>query len=352
MKLKYKYLMCSRLTVITLLLILPAVSYSQEAGSCAENLQTAQTLFEKGQVEQVPGILAECMKSGFTREESLSAYRLLIQSYLFEDKIAKADSTMMAFLKINPEYEISPTDHSSFVNLFRKYKVKPVVQLGFHIGTNVPFVTFVGYTSLLGEPGGTNKYSIKPINLFASVEAKFELTKRLELNVEPGYSQIAFTNTETDSNKDQILYTENQKRFDLPVTATYNLKSFGKFSLYARLGGGPTLTLSSLAKVSVKAFDVNGDNVPEREFDRKDARPVIDLFVQAGAGIKFKTRGGFLTGEVRSNTGLINQSKGGGVNDNELYNAYRFVDDNFHLNAINICFGYTRIFYKPTKREE
>lgn len=341
-----------RIKILILLIpvLLPLLSYSQESSSCAEKLKTAQTLFDKGQVELVPAMLEECMKSGFTREESLSAYKLLIQSFLFEEKIEKADSAMLAFLKKNPEYEISATDHSSFVNLFNSFNVKPVVQLAFHIGSNVPFVSFVGFKTTSPEKA-KNSYSIKPINLFISGEAKFELNKKLDINIEAGYSQLAFTNTE-NRGFEIVNYTETQRRIELPVTVTYDFKSFGKFTPYARFGAGPALLLGSLAKASIDAIDVNGTPHPQQELDRKDARPAMDIFIQLGGGVKFKTRGGFITAEIRSNIGLLNQAKGGGTNDWELRSDYEFLDDNYHLNAMNISFGYTQIFYNPTKRKE
>jgi hypothetical protein len=351
MKTQHKDLMRLKILFFTVLLFFPVFIFAQETGSCAEKLKAAQSLFDKGQVEQVPAMLEACMKSGFNREEGLAAYKLLIQSFLFEEKIEKADSAMLAFLKKNPEYVTSPTDHSSFVNLFNTFEVKPVVQLAFHFLTNVPYVTFLHFNSTAGEAGAYT-YSIKPFNLYTSLEAKFEFNKKIDINVEIGYSQISFTNVEDYQRIEQITYIENQKRIELPVTGTYNFKSFGKFTPFIRLGGGPALTLGSLAKVAVKATDVNGTSHPQQELDRKDARPFMDLFVQAGGGIELKTRGGFITAEIRSNTGLLNQARGGGINDYELYNNFHFVDDDFHLNTMNITFGYTQIFYKPTKRKE
>ena len=129
--------MFSRYLIIVLFLFASASLYSQEAGTCAENLKTAQSLFSKGQVEQIPSLLKDCLRSGFKKEEELTAYKLLIQTFLLNDKLDQADSTMYEFLKKNPEYQLSPTDHSSFVYLFNSFKVKPVVQISVHAGTNV-----------------------------------------------------------------------------------------------------------------------------------------------------------------------------------------------------------------------
>ena len=72
------------------LMAIPLVALPQQTSSCAEDLKAAQSLFEKGFVERVPDTLCNCMKSGFKREEQLSAYKLLIQSYILGDKLREA----------------------------------------------------------------------------------------------------------------------------------------------------------------------------------------------------------------------------------------------------------------------
>ncbi len=338
-----------------LLGFLPVIAYSQEISSCAENLQTAQSLFDRGQVDQVPSMLYDCMKTGFNREESLAAYKLLIQSYLFNDELEIADSTMLAFLKKNPEYEISPTDHSSFVHLFNKFKVKPVVQLSFHMGTNLPFLTFVDEETVASEPGNS-RYNMEAINLFTSVEAKFELNKKLEINFEAGYSQFTINNLEDFLLFSKTDYTEKFSRLEIPVSATYNIMNLGKFTPFVRLGAGTALTLGSSAKATSDPTDINNPDVHTGpDIDRTDSRIFMDFFAQAGAGMKFKTPRGFINAEVRSNFGILSQIVRGGssvVDVEELRWHYYFVDDDFHFNSMNISVGYTHIFYKSSKREE
>ena len=343
-----------RLTLLCIFFVcfLPLNGNSQDIGSCAEKLKNAQALFLKGQVEQVPSMLSECLKSGFNREESLSAYKLIIQAYLFEEKLAEADSIMLQFLKINPEYQISPTDHSSFVHLYNNFIVKPVVKISLHFGTNVPFLTSITSITTAGEQGKST-YSTKALNLYGSIEARFELTKKIELNFEAGYSQLAFTNVENFLGFMNINYTETQQRLELPLSITYNFKSFGKFTPYGRFGFGPAILIGSSAKTTDTPIDVNNLFIHSgSDLDRKDSRIAVDLFTQFGAGIKYKTRGGYLSAELRSNLGMLNQIKKGGTSVDELGNYYFFADDYFHLNAFNFCIGYTQIFYKPSKRKE
>jgi hypothetical protein len=351
MKIKYPAFMRQNLLCVVLFGLFPIAGYSQEAGSCAEKLKTAQSLFDKGQVEQIPSMLSECLKSGFNREESLAAYKLLIQSYQFEDKLELTDSVMLTFLKKNPEYQVSPTDYSSFVYLFNSFKVKPVVQISLHLGTNLPFLTFIDVKSVASEPG-KNSYNTPVLNIFGSVEAKIELNKKFEINVETGYSQIVFTNIEDFMGFSKTTYTETQNRIEIPVSVTYNIKNFGKITPYARLGFGPALTLGSAAKAKSDPTDLDGTLRPETNIDRKESRIGMDFFTQIGAGVKFKTKGGFVVAEIRSNFGIFNQTiRAGTSSEDELSTSYYYVDDDFNINTLNFSLGYTRIFYKPSKRK-
>jgi len=346
MKTRYPNSFITRLLFIAIISFIPFMLFSQETTTCAENLKNAQALFDNGQVEQVPGMLSECLKSGFNREE------LLIQTYLFEDKNELADSVMLAFLKKNPEYELSPTDHSSFVFLFKKFNVKPVIQISVHLGTNLPFITFIDQKFVAGIPG-ESVYKSKALNLYASLEAKIKIAEKFELNIEGGYSQIKFTNIEDFMRIGETTYDETQQRIEVPLSITYDIKNFGKFTPYGRFGIGSAFTLDSKALAEFNPTDEN--NHVDRSgtsIDRNDSRINIDLFVQIGAGIKLKTRGGYILAELRSNAGALNQTIRGGASPEQLGFYYFYKDDDFHVNSLNFSIGYTQIFYKPSKRKE
>lgn len=331
--------------------ILPNTVWSQDQGSCAEKLKTAQTLFERGQVDQVPSLLNGCLKSGFSREESLTAYKLLIQSYLFEENELKADSAMMEFLAGNPEYTVSATDHSSFVHLYNDFDLKKVVQLAVHLGTNIPYVSVIEnitHSSLEGK----NTYGNYSFNLYASIEAKFRITQRLELNAEAGYSQLSFKNNGEFMGFGKTQYNEKQLRFIIPVTVTYDFRNFGRITPYGRAGAGPAFIVNANAEASFENYVDSRYSLPGREFDRKDARISTDITAQLGAGVKFKTRQGFLFAEVRSDFGILNQSVPDGLYNQELSWHYYYIDDRFRINNLNFNIGYTRIFYKPLKKAE
>ncbi len=351
MKNRYSYPVICSTFLMVIFGFMPLILFSQETTTCAENLKDAQTLFDNGQVEQVPGMLSECLKSGFNREEELTAYKLIIQTYLFEDKNNQADSAMLAFLKKNPEYELSPTDHSSFVHLYNNFSIKPVVQLVIHLGINLPFLTFIDQHSLAGDAETSSKYTTEAINLFASLEAKFTISSKLELNIEGGYSQLSFTNEENFLQFGIVNYSEVQSRIEIPVTMTYNFVNFGKFTAYARVGAGTAFDISATAKdISfTNSGKIYFPDSKSPEISRKNSRIKMDIFGQVGGGIKLKIPRGYLSFEARANVGIYNQVLNGGDSATQL-EGYYYEDDDFNMNDVNFSFGYTLIFYKPSKR--
>jgi hypothetical protein len=111
------------------------------------------------------------------------------------------------------------------------------------------------------------------------------------------------------------------------------------------------LSLATTAKAEFKPSDLNGTSHTGSDIDREASRISLDMFAQAGAGIKFKTPGGYIFSELRSNFGFLNQVIHAGTSpeEQELAFYYYYADDAFHLNAINFSVGYTHIFYKPQK---
>ncbi|MGD0582908.1 MAG: outer membrane beta-barrel protein [Bacteroidales bacterium] len=335
---------------IIMLCLNQALLKAQEAGTCAEKLKSAETFFTKGQVDSIPDLLSECLKSGFNREEALSAYKLMIQTLLLNDKLREADSSMLSFLKSNPEYKLSPTDHSSFVYLYNSFVVRPVLMISIRAGVNVPFLTFVQEHPTSGMPG-KSVYKTDAGNIFISLEAKFKISPKLEVGVGAGYSQVKFTNLVNYYDFATIQYIETQQRIEVPVSISYDLVSLGRFTPYIRGGAGVALNLSTSADASLNMTDKNNPySRPGQTLNVKDSRIPVDIFGLAGAGVKFKIPRGFLFLEAKGSFGFLEQFKPGGKNTSLLQNYYFWSDPDFRLNTFNLSLGYTYIFYKPSKK--
>lgn len=335
---------------LALLLLLPVTCYAQEAGSCAEKLRNAQTLFERGQVEQVAGLLTDCMKSGFNREESLAAYKLIIQTYLFEDKLMEADSAMLSFLRKNPEYQISETDHSSFVFLYNNFNVRPVLMISLRAGTNFPFLTFVDENPTAGEPE-ISDFIADATNFYLSAEARVSISKKFEASMEVGYSQLEFKNTGPYMDLGEYSYTEYQKRLEIPLSLTFDILTFKQsFTPYIRAGVGASIDLSATADAAFYYNDRLNNDLTGGTLTRNDSRSFIDFVGQFGGGIRYKITRGYFFAEVRTSMGFLNQNVPGGETVGLLGHWYKWRDPDFRLNTLNFNVGWTYIFYKPSKR--
>jgi Outer membrane protein beta-barrel domain len=358
----FRSFIASRLLLtIQVFLLMGGTLSAQETGSCAEKLKGAQNSFARGQTEVVPSLLNECLSTGgFKREEELAAYKLLIQTYLLNDKLVQADSAMLAFLRSNPEYKTSPTDHSSFVYLYNNFNVKPVLMMSFILGTNLPYLSFIDENPVQGEPV-SSKYSSDAANLFFSFDARYKFTERIEAGVGLGYSQMKFSNNVIVYNTIDglpyqvagISYKESQQRIEIPFFATYDLKTGTKFTPYLRAGAGISFNLSVTAD-AVTTFVTGSKQSPRtgETLKRKDSRAPVNVFAQAGAGMKYKIPRGFFFAEVRSNIGITQENNPGGKTVDELQGFYFWSDPGFRLNTLNLNAGITFIFYKPSKKAE
>ncbi|MFN8239234.1 MAG: outer membrane beta-barrel protein [Bacteroidales bacterium] len=322
---------------------------AQVKESCAEKLREAQTLFEKGQTRQVEGMLAGCLRSGFKKEEELAAYKLIIQTHVLNDQPAKADSAMLSFLRKNPEYKPSQTDHSSFIYLYNTFNVDPVIQFSVRAGLNVPFMTFVSDNSVLGEKP-VIKYGSGALNLHISAEARIIVGKNLEAGAELAFSQLSFSSDYTTTFASGK-YHEVQSRIELPVFVMYNLADWKKFTPFVRLGAGPSLDIASKGDFSLEMTDLNNPNDrPPVSLNRGDSRRRIDLVIQPGGGMKYKIPGGYIFAEARFSLGLLNQNIPGGESTQNQNHLYFWADPDFRLNCFSVSVGYTYIIYRPTKK--
>lgn len=324
--------------------------YNIKAQDCALNLRNAEALFESGQVEEVPPLLQSCLESGFTDAEEISAYKLIIRSYLFDDKRDKAEQMMLQFLKKNPEYEISPADNEDFIYLFNKFRVKPVIQLGLKAGMSYTYITGKNEQSVSGSQEGT-KYNNNNFTLGLGAMVRYRFNERIEAGLELDYSELSFSYREDFLSYGVVNYSEKQRRLEGVAYLYYQPWQFGGFVPYFKAGAGIAYKLSATGSVVFNNSDVN--NPFERagpETSRNESRIAADILGAAGFGCKYKLPSGYAFIDIDTRFGTMNQYLPGIPGDNELY--YFFKDDRFRLNLSRISVGYIYIFYKPERIEE
>ena len=122
-----------------IILILPALfvleSFAQQE-DCAFKLQEAQQLYAAGRIENVPDMLQACIERGFTQEDRLQAFKLIILCQIYDDELDKAHEGMLAFLGRYPEYTLSTTDPDEFRFIFEQYRTRPILDVWAFAGIN------------------------------------------------------------------------------------------------------------------------------------------------------------------------------------------------------------------------
>ena len=106
--------------ILILLVLCPGIQTlkAQELVDCTNLLEDAREAYEAGMVELVPEFLLECIQSdGLSGEARKEAYKLVINSYIFDYLTAEADSLMDGFVRDFPNYRAENSDSQEFVFL-------------------------------------------------------------------------------------------------------------------------------------------------------------------------------------------------------------------------------------------
>jgi hypothetical protein len=152
------------LIVLFIFFINPIVVQGQE--SCVQKLESAEELYEIGQINKVPPLLKECLDNGFTRSEKVRAYRLLTLCHLYYNENEKAAKAMGNLLKVKPEYVITESDPTEFSTLHETFRTTPFFILGAKAGI-----------------GGTDIYEITNFNDLNSLESEGVYTPGLSYSI-------------------------------------------------------------------------------------------------------------------------------------------------------------------------
>lgn len=328
-------------------------SFSQEESSCLNNLKKAQELFEAGLIEEIPALLDSCLKTGFTKEQAIQAYRLLIQVYLFDYKQELAEQTMYALLNRYPEYEIQSVDPVEFVNLFKQFKTEPKYSIGIDAGINFSHISVLeNYTT-----GNLNKLDskYKSGGIYPKFMFSFQkyFNNRLSFNSGLTYSLTGFDNEEKmNFGKELLTYSERMSWIGFPHHINYSFKSIHDFTPFVSAGGNYSFLLKSESEINHVSLIPNlGADIKGEKTDITNNRYRHQYFVLLGAGIRYKIAAGYLKLNayyMKGVTAYINESKRYANPDDLFY--YNYVDDKIKLDGYYISVGYSHIFYKTTKK--
>lgn len=324
--------------------------------TCAQTLRLAQSIYEQGRLHELPELLDNCIaRNGFNDEEKVSAYKLLVLTYIYLEEPAKADKMMLELLRTDTEFKVNDAvDPAEFVALYKTFRTSPIYRIGMKLGAiaTAPSAVSADYSDD-GTNNTTHNYGFSgavaaeiPLNrkfrkFTVQPELAFELRSFDGVNEWDGKNPLADKDRTTPA-------TETQAWISLPVSLQYEIASASKTHYYASAGLSADYLLSASKRLTSNITGNTG--VDENRFSVKAQRNNLNAGVLVSAGFKRKIGNGFLIAEVRYKMGLLPISDRADTYENEkLLFDYKYVDGIYKLNSLSLSVGYLMNRYNPKK---
>ncbi len=359
-----------------IVVLLPLMAAGQ---ICSEILGQAEDEYQIGHLYAIPAILEGCLKSGFSKEEKIKAYRLLTLSYLYTDQPDKADISYLNLLKLSPEFEPNAlTDpielfylHDNFITtpFFSLYLVRigsnrsqPKITQNFNIDglgseASLFFIQNEGETIIRDYQH--NYKSSWGFNIGTGIEYGFSQRYSIGMDINLTYQRYS-SNENLLGGIARTGFSEGQWWIDLPLYFKYNFPD-SKYKPYFLTGFQTHYLINTSSSDLRSVWQQDQTDIPQEEFvDFSDQRRDINFSLLVGAGAKYKVGINYLAFEVRYHYGLINlsindqrfadTSSARDPNTNLMYSALH-VDNAFFMNSLNFTVSYIKPIYKPRKKK-
>ncbi|HEX7015036.1 MAG TPA: porin family protein [Cyclobacteriaceae bacterium] len=323
-------------------------SYAQTA--CAVTLRTARTTYDEGRLQELPGLLEPCLKNGFTQQEAVEAYKLLVLSYIYLEEPAKADKAMLELLRTDPYFEVNESaDAAEFIALYRTFRTWPVYRVGAKAGVNgtQPYIT-----SYVDAVEGADVSYSPAASFMTGLVFEIPVGDRLTLNPEAYFHMKSFLYNSELALTDGLTNTSEGKEVQTTVSVPVSLQyALAKTKLNPYVSAGVAVDYLLKSSITMNRLRVNANSIQERTFDVTDSRQRIQVSAVASAGIKARLGSGFVVTELRLTYGLtgINDPSSAFTIDDYLLFDNGYADNSMHLNSISLTVGYVYNVFHPKK---
>ncbi|QHT68893.1 PorT family protein [Rhodocytophaga rosea] len=339
-------------TLLTgLFLLLSSIVMAQN--TCSQTLIKAQIAYYEGRADEVPSILADCLKEGFTDEEKSQAYRLLTLTHLYLNESQNAENTMLSFLRLNHYYKINEAvDPTEFINLYNQFRTRPFYLISPKIGTNVSFIQVLKNFS----PDNTKEvnYSYHTVLGYrVGAAVGFPIHSKITINTEIYLSGKNYAYKNNLFGYEALSFNEKQTHIELPVLASYSPKNDKWLRPFVQGGFSADVLLNAMANVS------RIDQTNDIELKKQVTGPSINLNTQRrrlnynailGGGVTYTRGKNIMIVDVRYSFGLLNAVKPKNRYTNtELVYKYGYMDNDIRLNAFSVSVGYVIPVFRPKK---
>ncbi|TFH27461.1 MAG: PorT family protein [Bacteroidia bacterium] len=375
--------MTKRILFFLLLSIAYQTLTAQDLEGCTYLLEDAKEAYAAGMVELIPDLLLPCLDpEGLTGGPRRDAYKLVINSYLFDHVPQVADKLMNRFLDEYPDYRAGNTDPAEFVLLLnthllgrgvdpddleayvpegdsvstrpgkvRREKVLGVSghSLGFQVGANGTIPQVIERYSI-GDPGQDNGHFGMGPGFQIGATANYLFNERFDFSAGLLYNLTRFKYSATPLSFTSYKYIESGNHLQLPVSVIFKLNPESQALSYYVRAGLVADFLFSASGSGTRTYEQSGSDVSVEKTDVKGSRKQINLSLMAGAGLRLPLNRSFFYAEFRFTPGIFKSNR---VEDryqnNDLNWLLYHVDSDFRLHQISICAG---ICWDISKKED
>jgi len=349
------------LVIVIILFISLLANFGQQ--SCTQNLLDAQKLFEQGFLEDVPEQLTTCLiNKGFTKEERVDAYKLIILAYLYDDRHNDAEKYMAKFLKDNPEYELTETDPDVFVYLYSQYNTDPVISVGPVIGGAFSFLRVIHKNSTSNSENNLSSYGHSGIALNGGIGIYRNIKNQFNVDLNILFNQMNFVDNDTipdNANmENDLTWTEfdyKVSRIGIPLTFTYDFY-YRNLIPYLSAGGGLGIILKNEKRTNSinNAISPLSKYPPQETIDNAIGSyfKKFHWWLSVGGGLKIPISSGMLLVDIKYNFGILNF-----MNPNNIYDIYDIMNmqmippDKARIENFIITASYRYSIYNPKRKK-
>jgi len=340
---------------ILLVVMLLGCTYALKAQTaCTQTLRQARTVYDEGRIHELPSLLESCLKKGFTQEERTEAYRLLILSYIYLDEPTKADETMLALLRDNPEFQINPAaDPAELINLYATFRTKPIFLFGLKLEANYTLVNVIESYGLHNLNDSQGEYTPN-FGFGGSLIIEKEFIERITGRFEASFVVNSFTYSNSylsESSSENIAAPEaieTQSWLGASILGQYRLLASSGWNPYVTIG--PTVNYLFADDLAAETAVSGGEQATGTSLDLKgdkEMRKNLNFMISAGAGVKKKVGKLYFIASARYSYGLFNITEK--HYDNELSLKYGMALNDISTSYATISLGLLFQQFSPKK---
>ncbi len=354
MNCKFKYLAIFSALLISLNLN----SKIMNAQDCTETLQQARNMYTDGEIATIPDLLEACIKNGFTKEEKVQAYKLIIQVYIFEDKIDEAEKTLLKLKKTNPVYQIDyENDGAEFIDLFKQYQTTAFLTVGLFVGLNLPIIQITERFTMGDIKNYNPEYTTSlGSNFQGGLRILYQPYPNVEVQFDPFFMKSSFSYTSQfvsieDYDLYKLEFIETINLIHFPLSAVYNYP-VNNIVPYVSAGFDLAL-LSSATSKPARNYDVTlthitGTDIPLKELDHRNT---LTKNIIIGLGVKWKRPRFYMFFDLRHHFALDNiVNASNRYSNTEFDYKYHYIDDNLKMYNFMMTLGVAKSFYTHKKK--